>query len=353
MKICRFIITMLSAFLIGLAAVFATDIQPGRVFGDYPTLDEVYAEIESLAKSHPEMVSVTQYGASAQGRKLIAFRIARNDGKERPEALIAGNIHGNEYIGNRLAMGTAHRVIDGDGKDAWLTSLLDRMDFWIMPCINPDGYAKTLDMKGAEPWASQRKNANGVDLNRNFLLPGKRTIPLQWAGSPKPEHKNYRGAAPYSEPESKAVGDFAKSRRFIAAIDYHSWGGYFIPPKCPDGECVAKYKKMYAAYVSKQKYDKYSRHQFRLLDTFTGEMEDMLYYEHGVMGVCIELGMDKYNKPAFEKTGNRFWLFNPTDWRRWVENDADASLAAIEKVFELNGGKPLPARVRCRSSVVQ
>jgi len=317
-----------------------------RPFGDYPSLDEVYAEVESLAAARPDLVSTTRYGSSVEGRPLVAFRIARRDGTCRPEALFGASIHGNEYIANRVAMGIAHRLLEGDGKDEWVTSLLDRTDFWFLPCINPDGYAKTWEMKGSEPWPRQRKNAHGVDLNRNFPLPAKRRIKIKWAGNSDPEHKNYHGPAPYSEPETKAVGDFAENRKFFAALDFHSWGGQFIPARCPNHRCVTLYKKMAKAFKSRQKHVRYYRLQFRLFDTYTGEMEDMLYYRHGALGVCIEIGKTHYNKPAYERTGNRFWLFNPVDSRFWVQNDVDASLAAIEKALELTGGKPLPLEMR-------
>ena len=320
-----------------------TDTSP---LGDYPSLDAVYSEVDKLASDHPDLISVTQYGKSVEGRPLLSLSIARQDGKHRPEALFGANIHGNEYIGNRVAMGIARRLLDGDGNDKWITSLLDKIDFHFLPCINPDGYAKTWEMKGAEPWVIQRKNAHGVDLNRNFPMPGRKTIPLNWAGSKNPEHLNYKGPSPYSEPETKAIGDFVQNHRFFAALDFHSYGGQIIPARCPNHRCVVLYKRISVAFQQKQKHVPYYRLQFRILDTFTGEMEDMLLYQHGTLAACIEIGKAGYNKPAYKKTGNPFWLSNPTDWRFWVENDVDASLAAIEKALEMTGGEPLPEQNR-------
>ncbi len=336
-------------FLLGTVLIFSISFGTQAevsVFGDYPSLEAVYNEVAKLAADYPDIVSINQYGKSVEGRPLLSFRISRRDGKNRPEALFGANIHGNEYIGNRVAMGIAHRLMEGDAHDEWITSLLDRMDFYFLPCINPDGYAKTWEMKGAEPWAIQRKNAHGVDLNRNFPMPGKKTMPLNWAGSKNPEHLNYKGPSPYSEPETKAIGDFAEKRRFFVALDFHSYGGQIIPARCPNHRCVVLYKQMAEAFQQKQKQVRYYRLQFRLLDTFTGEMEDMLLYQHGVLAACIEIGKTEYNKPAYEKTGNPFWKSNPANWRFWVENDVDASLAAVEKAFALTGGKPIPLQKR-------
>lgn len=314
--------------------------------GDYPSPVQMYAQIYALAAGHPELASIHEYGTSVQGRPLLAIHIARKDSIKRPEALVAGNIHGNEYIGNRLAMSVARRLLEDDGKDPWITSLLDRIDFWVIPCINPDGYAKTWEMAGNGPWPVMRKNGHGVDLNRNFPRYGITWIPIPWAGSKKPENVYYRGIGVYSEPESRAVAEFAKQRHFFASIDYHSWAGQFIPAKCPSHKCVAQYKKMSKAFKSKQEHHKYYRFQFRWIDQYTGEMEDMLYYEYGTLAVCIEISTAANNEPVFRDTGIKFWRNNPQNIDHWIENDRDASLAAIEKALELTGGRPEPPRRR-------
>jgi protein MpaA len=57
----------------------------------------------------------------------------------------------------------------------------------IVPVVNPDGLERR-----------KRKNARGVDLNRNF--PTK-----NWELSRRPRSRMYGGSGPASEPETKAV----------------------------------------------------------------------------------------------------------------------------------------------------
>lgn len=313
--------------------------------GHYPSPETMYSDIYELAFQYPDLVKLERYGTSIEGRPLAVLHIGRQDGVQRPEALVAGNIHGNEYIANRLAMSVAQRLVEGDGTDPWITSLLDKIDFWIIPCINPDGYAKTWELQGNGEWPVMRKNAHGVDLNRNFPKYGTSWLPVGWAGSKRPGHMYYRGSAVYSEPETQAIRDFTKQHHFFTAIDFHSWGGYFIPPKCPNHECVIEYREMARAFRSKQPHARYHRIQMRLVDQYTGEMEDMLYYEYGALAVCIEISTSKNNKPFKKSTHIHFWQNNPQNIAYWIENDRDAALSAIEKALELTGGNPVPQKM--------
>ena len=286
----------------------------------------MFAEIYQLEKDYPGQARVIEYGRSVEGQPLLAVRIARPDGRSRPAALVAGNIHGVEYIGNRLAMAVARRLLADNLSDPWIASLLDRMDFYVLPCLNPDGYARTWEEEGRGPVQDLRRNKDGVDLNRNFPRPGKTWAPINWAGSKNPNSAMYRGPEPLSEPETRAFHDFVQGKPIFASIDFHSVQGAFIPAKCESRQCVREYKMMAKAFQAGQPEKKYWRFQFRWLDTFTGEMEDMLYYEFGVRGVCVEIGKARLNRPQERQTGKVFWLYNPDPIDRWIRNDRDAAL---------------------------
>lgn len=82
-----------------------------------------------------------QLGRSWQGRPIEAIEVGNPSGTP---VLVVGCIHGNETAGIRIADALA-RLEPTD------------LDLWIVPVLNPDGVA-----------AGTRKNAHGVDLNRNF-----------------------------------------------------------------------------------------------------------------------------------------------------------------------------------------
>lgn len=339
---------ILSILIVIAALLFAAP--TARAYEGYPDPEAMYGEIHELEEEFPDFVEVGEYGKSLKDRPLLYVRIARPDGETRPQAMIAANIHGNEWIGNRIAMAAARRLLEDNASDAWIASLLDRIEFFILPCLNPDGYYKTWEMRNDKnpPWADMRKNANGVDPNRNFPLPAERTLDIDIAGSDDPGHIRYTGPHPYSEPESRAIGEFVAQHDFFASIDFHSSWGTFFPPKCNSSACEKQFKKIMEAARERQKHSLYTFTSAWQVDTFTGEMEDMLFYEHGIMAVCWEIFTEKAAReqrkdPALK---HPFWSMNPHDIGLWVENDADAALAAIEKALEITGGKPIPEKYR-------
>ena len=337
--------------MLAFVSLCAAPARAGQSFGDYPAPDDMVAEIYALQEDYPDNARVEEYGRSVQDRPLLAVRISADLSSPKPEALIAGSIHGNEWIANRVAMAAAHRLLSDRESDPWIASLLDRMDFVIIPCVNPDGYYKTHDML-TDPgilWRNGRKNANRVDLNRNFPLPGERSMDIGMAGvDDDPDHERYTGPHPYSEPETQAVRDFVAAHAFFASVDLHSNWGTIFPPKCNSGGCEKQFKKMCDAAIEKQAHVKYPCVMARHADSFTGEMEDALFYDYGVMPLCWEVFTMSASEKQMERMdpAHTFWSMNPEDIGYWVENDRDAILAAVEAAFDITKGKPLPEKFR-------
>ena len=80
-------------------------------------------------------------------------------------------------------------------------------------------------------WRKNRRNNGdgtwGVDLNRNFGF--------QWGfddlgSSRSPAALNYRGPAPFSEPETQHLRDFITSQDFVFVVDYHSYSNLILWP---------------------------------------------------------------------------------------------------------------------------
>jgi hypothetical protein len=330
----------------------------------YPDYDSMVSEVTKLAENYPNLVDIEAYGKSAEGRDLMAIHIYRKDGTTRPAAMVAGNIHGNEMIGNRMALAVAHRLVEGESNDPWIKGLLDKMDFWILPCINPDGFFKTVELYKKGDFSGHRKNANEVDLNRNFLLPYPRTMKIEWAGSPKKDSDNYYGSYPLSEPETQGVKAFMDHHPVFASINYHSVEGVLFPARCTTAQrnCTDMHHEMGNEFIKHQKKVKYIYILWpNWLDDFTGEMEDMQYQFYGTLAIDIELGRQGRNKEAAKKelggkTGpaktvvSEFWAFNPVNIDFWTDNDRDATLYALDEAFKLTGGKPIPREKRLIST---
>jgi len=115
-------------------------------------------------------------GRSERNRLIVAFHTGDPAGVP---LLVVGCIHGTECAG--VAIARALERVDTD------------LDLWVIPDLNPDGYA-----------AGTRQNGRGVDLNRNWSA--------QWPGGGHPWATYYPGPRPFSERETRIA------RRLILRI---------------------------------------------------------------------------------------------------------------------------------------
>jgi predicted deacylase len=125
-------------------------------------------------------------GHSVQGRPIVAYHLG--DPRVRRVDVLLGQMHGDEPAGPRVvaALRNATHRIAG-------------VNLWVIPTMNPDGRA-----------AHTRKNARGVDLNRNFP---RRWVPLTG--------QYYSGPKPASEPETRAVMRFLQNLRPHYVVSLH------------------------------------------------------------------------------------------------------------------------------------
>jgi len=111
----------------------------------YHSYEEIKSIFESLEKNFPTVARVGSIGKSTQGRDLIFLRIAANVTVPRPIGVpmfkYVGNMHGNEAIGREILIGLAEYLVQSNGKDPRITKLVKNTDIYILPSMNPDGFA--------------------------------------------------------------------------------------------------------------------------------------------------------------------------------------------------------------------
>jgi len=146
-----------------------------------------------IASSHPQRANGSRhhatFGRSVQGRHLTAVRLGNPEAKRT--ALVVGQIHGDEPAGRDVVRALRH-----------LHRGFANVAIWTVLTVNPDGNR-----------LGTRKNARGVDLNRNFSY--------RWSGAQPPSSGYYGGPSPFSEPESRAVRRLVKRIRPNLTIWYH------------------------------------------------------------------------------------------------------------------------------------
>ena len=151
-----------------------------------------------------------KFGNTSEGLPIMAERY----GSQGPRVLILGGVHGDEWEGIVAAKALQNRFIE---------SFTYKLQLTLVPIFNFDGALK-----------GQRKNANGVDLNRN--LPTN-----DWTADVK-EERYFPGPEANSEPENQALVAWLAENKPHLVISLHSWKPLInINGRCiEEAEVIAK-----------------------------------------------------------------------------------------------------------------
>lgn len=295
--------------------------------------DRELTELAAAAARRIAGVEIVEYGRSVEGRPLLAVRTPRRGAGDGPRVLVCANTHGPEFIGNRVCVALL-RELGRDGSP--VERLIERAQLWLVPCINPDGYARTFARDGVGPLPSLRHNQNGVDLNRNWPLPeGRRRLPLPGAGSSRAGDATYCGPQPLSEPETASLDRLLAEQDFHASANLHSFMGTLFPARVEDVASFRRYRMLCGALSQAQPQVQYRWLASRRFDTFTGEQEDHQHHRRRCWAVCVESFSWRASVAQHLRAPSLFWRFNPRDPTRWIDNDVPGIVAFLLAALEL------------------
>jgi carboxypeptidase D len=144
----------------------------------WPTFAEVGARLQAAETAYPSICRRFNLGSSYGGRAIWAVEISDNVTLEEdePEFKYISTMHGDEITGVEMCLRLVEYLTANYGTDPQVTNLVDEVDIWIVPLMNPDGYDRS---------PRSRYNNQGVDLNRNF--PDPYTSPLNTPAGRAPE----------------------------------------------------------------------------------------------------------------------------------------------------------------------
>lgn len=109
------------------------------------------------ADENSDLITSEILTKSVEGRELFAVYFSNSEfGKDESKikVLIFAQQHGNEQSGKEGAVLLINELLKSENQ-----YLFDKIDFVLVPQMNPDGSEK-----------NQRRNGNGMDLNRNHLI---------------------------------------------------------------------------------------------------------------------------------------------------------------------------------------
>ena len=299
----------------------------------YRHLWEYEYGLKELARHYPNLARpITLPFKTNEGREVHGVEITKDaanwrDGK--PVYVQMGVHHAREWPSGEHAMEFAFDLAMNYGTNQRVTGLVDKVRTVVVPIVNPDGFNLSREapvdlrdvtgagydndayavMSLAEPFfAYKRRNCRpvdgqaspppvcglqpfrytGVDPNRNYGG--------FWGGpgaSSLPAYDTYRGAGPFSEPETRNIRDLVSKRQVTTLITNHTFSNLVLRPPGlraqgpPPDEVI--YNDLGQRMANQNGY--LNQPSYGLYDT-TGTTEDWSYYATGGLGYTFEIGKD-------------------------------------------------------------
>lgn len=253
--------------------------------------------LKALAKEYPNLVTYYDLGKTRLGRPIPAIRITSPvENRNKISVLFNGAHHSNELIGVEHCYDVIYHLLSDPEK---YSEVLDRMNIWVIPIVNPDGsylfWYKSLAMGRKNgylaPGFTEDNYARGIDLNRNY--------PFKWnSGHPKassgnPAHSFYRGPSPGSEPETRALMALAEKERFLFSISFHSFATKLLFPYTiedttnPNPDYVQDLAKRLVKFT--KSYHPVKRFEaVKNIYAVDGTDQDYFYYKFGTNALLAE-----------------------------------------------------------------
>ena len=311
------IIVMLYSFCIPLQHLFAQELDSA-----YHNNEEILAELTFYSEEYPDWIALDSIGHSAEyGLPIWMAKISDNPGEIEPEAaiLLVGQVHDEEVVGVEVILEIIGQMLENNEENA-VRQRLEGLEIYLIPTANPEG----LDIvhSGVDLWFRKNCRDNvgdgelriqdgagwdttGVDINRNFGVHWDRGDTL-FRPEENYRYNAFRGAAPFSEPESRALRDLALERPFLFSIVYHGsrsgnsaemligpwfWRENNIIKRPPDTAALNAFGTALADLMPKQNDpDDHYRHAQSMQRK--GQLQDWFYIETGTFQYMAEVGAE-------------------------------------------------------------
>ena len=271
---------------------------------NYHDYAEMVAEIQQAATDHPAIFSLFSMGSSYEGRTIWAGKISDNVGTDEnePEVLFTHHQHAREHLTVEMALYTLGILTNEYGTTQQITDLVNSREIWMVFDMNPDGGEYDIATGTYRSWRKNRQpnsgsSAVGTDLNRNWNY--------RWGccggSSGTFSSETYRGAAPFSAPETTVVSNFVNSRviggdqQITVAIDFHTYGELVLWPygytftDVPSDMTLDDHNVLVTMGQAMAATNGYTPEQASDLYITDGTINDWLYGVHRIMNYTFEM----------------------------------------------------------------
>ncbi|MFF5055884.1 M14 family zinc carboxypeptidase [Micromonospora sp. NPDC000663] len=264
-----------------------------------------------------------------------ALRLGVHRDGSRVGVLAYSQEHAREWATPLVTLEFAERMLANARTDPATRALLEQVDVFVIPTVNPDGANYSFNdfnmqrknlVNHCTGAARDPKNRNswGVDVNRNY------TVGSYFDGyvgaSANCLSGTYAGTSELSEAESRNVVALAKAHPNIKfAMNVHSYGGYFMwPPGAyrADGRVTLprpsidestlflnSARRIVGAIAQERGTVTWPSQTGPVADVLysaAGNSADQLYYELGIFAWDFEVGNDRWNAETGQWEGVGF-----------------------------------------------
>lgn len=289
-------------------------------FTAYHTLPEIDAYMTQLAALNPAIATRFTVGTSLEGRPMWGMRIQGPNAASNRSLVIICNQHAREWVSPAVGMWVMDRLITLYGTDTQATNLVNSVNWYILPSVNPDGYQYTISTDRL--WRKNRRNNGngtfGVDINRNWSVGWSAP---EGGNSTVGSDETYRGTAPFSEPETVALRDWmATVPNKGGFMDLHSYSqlvlapwGYTValPPRQAEFDYITP--EMTAAVTNTFGVQYVGGPTATTIYIAAGTSSDWAFGTHNIYGYGMELrdtGANGFTLPASQIIPNATEVFN-------------------------------------------
>lgn len=246
----------------------------------YRDWEEIESHIEMLV-SNSDIVNQIVIGQSYEGRNISVIKITSDNLGGKPAVFINGCQHAREWITPMAATYLIETLSQQYYLDPEIQILLNEVDIYILPVLNPDGYVYTWE---EDRWWRKNRQVNtgsdcvGIDLNRNWAF--------DWNGgqstSNDPCSFIYVGNAPFSALETNLVSQYISSiPNLVSHIDIHNYSALIVGPWSSSDETTIDNEEI-SCLGTKMQYSVSNTNNYPYIFG-TGSVNDLLYFISGGM----------------------------------------------------------------------
>jgi hypothetical protein len=232
----------------------------------YHSFDEVLLWMKNIEETNPTIAKIVNYGTSTAGKPLQALRIGTATAKST--LLLTAATHGDELITTEVLMDLANKFVLGNGSDSRITRILETVEIYFVPVVNPDGFVKV------------QRYDSGRDPNRSYPYPEKeKQVP------------------------TASIDGLIKlfhSKPFHGTLDFHAFGEMVMYPWA--------YTKSPILEEDKNKLHRITQSMAETNDYAYGPISEVIYIAPGSsadyyywrtrsMSIAVEIGRSKVPNP--------------------------------------------------------